>query len=1073
GGTYLFLAATPSDFAAFAAALAGWLPAFGPALPPRFLWIGNPNDPAYYWQAVGWFATATGPAGAAVWTTNGVGRFALDRYEVSVAPGAALTLSQSEPAEAVFAAGAACFRGPGGAFGPAGTSAIAFQGGGIGAWSGTLQVPADGLAALGVELRYAVRNALDPADPRLVPVSMPVLGAAAGAMTLAAAWDPLFPTTLGRTGLRFADGSPAIDARLVTQRGYATRLTPVATAAAPLWPGGLRFCRCASRIDAVSDPRTQLYSLAPDGAFSLAVVPPAGGAGAGLADQLMLGLSGLETAALGSSGSLLLFDSGHPAFAPNAAPDATVPGTGDTLLTGLATTAWLAVLPSGSAQPGLFYYAQPRQSPLFTGTGSAVMSFQPVPAARLPNWTAGGTPPAVYPVGVYSGIEPASSAAARALEQAALAPLRRQLITGRPPGLEQAEEEDVLAVTPQGVLVTLAADLASIDGVIVANLPTSGLSFGGIGPDFESALFANQSFFVASNAEKFGDQAHCVEPFRLDLDGWLFDLDPSCWRSGDAPTMMVWKYANRPLEALAADTASWAWQDAATDEAGDIRPTWLKLNAILEQAKRANEDDPASPYARFYRDVVRDPAWNGVLFLNAPVDPADLPDSLRFVAAGIDSERFYAHHVGASFTAFDPATVPITLKTTSVFGLIDYVDDVDLVAETTVPFQFKTLQLTARFANAHLADFACRVEISLNQLFAAQLLKQDPTHGNNLLMSGALQKTGGAPSYSFALVGANQYDALGTALYQIDVTSIRIETQANPAPGTVSTSFALGGRLRFWQAPDFDLFSYGPAPAPAEGEPPIDGWLAFSQLILTMDFPLADPILQSWTVNETGIRFDLANSEPRPDALAAGFPVTVSRLVASPNLAATGEAPSGLSPEDMGFVSIAAEGLDQLPMVPPWYGLVQTLDLGSLGALAGGVGLKAELLTAWMVSPSPDERPVYLGLRLPGTQTRSGSFPLQGVLKLGFKSFIFSTYEQDGRRAYLLKMSRFALSVLGFSFPPGNLDISLFGGPQGRSTGQLGWLAAYTDPEAKQARTGESAMPRSVRRKRLGRLSGS
>jgi hypothetical protein len=116
--------------------------------------------------------------------------------------------------------------------------------------------------------------------------------------------------------------------------------------------------------------------------------------------------------------------------------------------------------------------------------------------------------------------------------------------------------------------------------------------------------------------------------------------------------------------------------------------------------------------------------------------------------------------------------------------------------------------------------------------------------------------------------------------------------------------------------------------------------------------------------------------------------------------------------------------------------------------------------------------PVYLGLKLPGTTPREGSFPLQGILKLGFKSFSFSTYQQDGKLAYLLKMSRFALSVLGFSFPPGHLDISLFGGPQGRSTGQLGWLAAYTDPEAKGGGQAVVGTPLRERRKRLGRLLG-
>jgi hypothetical protein len=1068
GGTYLFLATTPTDFAIFAAALAGWLPAFAPTMPPRFLWLLNPDDPSAFWQASGWFATGTGVDGATTWATSGVGRFALGDYNLSLAPGAVLTLDQAE-ARAVFAAGAANFRGPGGAFGPAGTSAIAFQGSSIGAWAGTLAVPADGLGTLGVELRYAVRYALDPADPRLVPVSMPVLGTAAAAMTLNATWDPLFPMLRGRTGLVFAVGSPAINATFVTQRGYATTLTPI-QALAPLWSGGLAFCRCATRIDAVTDPRTQLYSLAPDGAFSLAVVTPEGGAGAGLTDQLMLGLSGLETAALATSGTLLLFDAGRPAFAPNAAPGATVPGVGDTLLTDLATSAWLSVLPPNSGDAGFAYFAQPRQSPLFTGNGTHVMDFQPVPAATLSGWTAGGAAPTAYPVGAYSGIAPDNAAAARALEEAALAPLRRQLITGRPPGIDVEDEGNVLAVTPQGLLVTLPANLSEIEGVIIANLPTGQLAFSDIGADFEGALFANQLFFVVSNVETFLAQATCDPPFELDLDGWLFTLDPNSWRTGDAPTLMVWKYANRPLEALAADTASWGWQAAATDSKGQIEPTWRTLNAILTQARAANETDPASPYARFYRDIVADPAWNGVLFLNAPVSPADLPDSLRFVAAGIDSSRFYAHHVGASLTPFDPTTSPITLKTTSVFGLIDYVDAVDLVAEETLPFQFKTMQLNARFANAHLTEFACQVEISLNQLFAAQLIKQDTTRGNNLLLSGAMQRSGGAPSYSFALIGFNAFNAIGTALYQIEIDSVRIETQANPSPEIVATSFALGGKLRFWEAPNFDLFSYGSASAANEGDAPTDGWLTFNQLVLTMDFPIAEPTLQHWTINETGIRFDIPNSEARPDALAMGFPVTVTGLVASPNLAAPGQPPSGASPEDMGFISISAP-LDQVPMVPPWYGLVQTLDLGSLGALAGGAGLKAQLLTAWMVSGRDDEYLVYLGLKLPGTQTRGGSFPLQGVLKLGFKSFVFSTYEQDGARAYLLKMSRFALSVLGFSFPPGNLDISLFGGPQGRSTGQLGWLAAYTDPNAKRA-GGSAAALRSARRKRLGRREG-
>jgi hypothetical protein len=1075
GGTYLFLASTPTDLAAFAKALTAWLPRFAPASALRFLWLVNPSDLSFSWQALGWFAKGVVSSGTASWTTFGISAFSLGAYRLQIAAGAVLTLNEQESAQAVFAAGAATFYGPKGAFGPAGQSAIGFQGSAIGAWTGQLSGPANGLADLGVELRYAVRNAVNPADPRLVPVSMPVLGDAAGALSLAATWDPLNPTVRGRTGLTFAASTPAINAYFVTQRGYATTLTPVSPSS-PLWPGGLMFCRCATRIDAPSDRRFDLYSLAPDGAYSLAV--PARGAAPNFTDELMLGLSGLETAQISTGQTLVVFNAGQAAFAPNVSPDETIPGDGTRLLTDdLATTAWVSVVPATAGQAGLSYYAQPRQSPLFTGAGSAVMNFQEVPAAPLASYKSGDqSPPACFPVGIYSGVSIASSAAARALEQAALAPRRRQLITGRLPGLEEAlGDVDVLAITPQGLVVKLAPDFSEITGVVIANLPDSAhpqLAFNNVGPDFEAALFANQLFFVVSNVTAFLANAACVPPFALDLDGWKFRLNPSHWRSGDAPTLMVWKYANRSLESLAADTACWGWQAAAEDGPGSLLRTWTVLNAILLEARLAEEKNPESPYARFYREVVAEPAWNGVLFLNAPVDLADLPPALRFVTAGIDPGRFYAHHVGVSLTPFDPTTVPITLKKTSVFGLIDYVDTVDLVPESNVAFRFKTMRLMARFANAHLVDFASTVEISLNRLFAAPLMKQEPLHGNNLLISGTLQKSGGAPSYAFALTGENHYNAVNTALTGIEITSVRIETLANPSPNRVATNFALGGRLRFFAPPGFDMFGYGPTPAAVAGEPAFDGWLMFSQLVLTMAFGMEAPSLQVWTVNETGVGFDLANSTPRPDSLVACFPVTASAIVASPNLALPDEPPSGMSPEDMGYPSISAP-LDQVPMVTPWYGLVLTLDLGSLGALAGAAGLKAEILAGWMVGPNDGTLPVYIGLKLPGTPTRSGSLPLQGVLKLGFKSFSFSTYEQGGKPAYLLKMSRFALSVLGFSFPPGHLDISLFGGPQGRSTGQLGWLAAYVDPNAegtKRIGTPARRKPRLSRAKRLGRI---
>ncbi|MBF0335827.1 MAG: hypothetical protein HQL40_19660 [Alphaproteobacteria bacterium] len=745
------------------------------------------------------------------------------------------------------------------------------------------------------------------------------------------------------------------------------------------------------------------------------------------------------------------------AFAPRATPGATIPGTGEDLLTDLATTAWLAVLPPTPGSPGLPYYAQPAQAPLFaTAGGGTMLGFQPIVAATLPSYASGDpAPPLTFPVGAYAGIANTDTAAARALERAALAPLRGRLIaegraaTSAP--VRAAASTVAEVVTPRGLAMKLDGD--RITGIRIASLPGSPLGLEDIGADFQAALLAAEVFVVVSNTTVFLNQATCVAPFAIDLDGWRFDLDPSLWRTGEAPTLAIWKYANRTLADLAADTAVWSWPAVAADDTGDLAPTWEALNRILAEARLADD----GPLAAFYREVVANPGWNGILFLNAPIDPGGFPGSLRFVTAGLHPADLFAHHVGVSVTSVGGST------TSSVFGLIDHADPVDLVPDQTVPYAFKTTRLTACFANAHLAALGVEVELALNWLFGAPLVKRDARRGNNLLITGTLQAAGGGPSYTFSVEGENRFGALNAAVSEVEITSVRIETLSDPGGTHASASFALGGKLRFVAMPGFDLFSYGPAPAATAGGTPFDGWLSFNQLVLVMDFPIADPHSQIWTVNETGIGFDLAASKPRPDGLAAGFPVTPVGLVVSQNLALPGAAPSGLSPEDMGFPSISAP-LTQTPMEPPWYGLVMSLDLGGLGALMGGAGLTAELLAAWRLGADSLDPPVYLGLKLPSTPTIGGSFPLQGVLKLGFRGMVFGTYQRNGAPAYLLHLSRFSLTALGLTVPPGNLDVTLFAGADGRSTGPLGWLASYVEPA--------SGGGGRARRRRLGRLRG-
>lgn len=549
---------------------------------------------------------------------------------------------------------------------------------------------------------------------------------------------------------------------------------------------------------------------------------------------------------------------------------------------------------------------------------------------------------------------------------------------------------------------------------------------------------------------------------KVEMDGWAFQLSPRTWRTdAKSPTMMIAKFCNRSLIDLAKDSSSWNWPEAATMPSGPDSWNWPAVanpssgwtwpgttnpspvsvgptqTILLDILNAAGAPDASVSQRIFYDTVANDANWNGFLFLNAPVAIGEFPAELKFLTAGIDLTKFYAHHVGFSQTPFSVQNGQPQLQQTAAFGLIDYEDKADLYAEETIPFGFKTMRLRARFANAALVDFSAEVELMLNQLLGSALSKNEAARGNNLIIDGSYQRVGGAPMYAFALTGENLFNANDSAITSIEVLSVQLVNGGDPGSVNVLTTFILTGNLRFVRYEDFDLFSYGP------GENNLDAFLRYSGLSIDMSFSMVTPTVQTFVVRESSTAFDMANSVPRASSLVDNFPLTVTALVASPNLSAEGEKPTGQTPEEMGYTSISAP-IDQTPMVPSWYGLVYTLDLGTFGALTGSVSFKIAILAAWSKGPDQVNFPVYVGLKLPGISAIAGSFPLQGVLKLGFRSFVFETYPDNDRLAYLLRMKQFALSVLVWSFPPGNSEIVLFGQP-GNPKASLGWYAAYDD----------------------------
>lgn len=548
---------------------------------------------------------------------------------------------------------------------------------------------------------------------------------------------------------------------------------------------------------------------------------------------------------------------------------------------------------------------------------------------------------------------------------------------------------------------------------------------------------------------------------KADVDGWNFQLSPRSWRNDDddSPTLMIFKFCHRSLEAVVNDIGSWGWQDVAKDTSGNVKGTQTVICNIINTAKNSEKN---SPYYHFYETIVADPNWNGILFLNAPVSLAEFPADLQFLTAGLEIDRFYAQYVGFSLTPFAIINGTISLRQTSIFGLINYHDPVDLSFDKTIPYGFKTRTLTAIFENAALTGFSADVELLLNKMFGAELNKQPTEHGNNLILTGSYQLSNQRPGYAFNPVGENTYMSAGSVLQQIDIQTVQLQSKRGLTGTNIATDFILSGNLYFAEVDNFDIYSYGNGGI-QNGEQ-IKGNLRFGNFVITMSFDINDPEQPKFISSIDRINFDLGNSNARPDSLANHFPMTLTAMVSSTTPRKSEESQGNdeeketQSPEDLGYIAVVSPIVSDV-MTDPWFGLVFTLDLGTLGALAGSAGLYIRVLAAWMPADvNNNVGPLYVGIQLPSATSLGLQWSLQGIMSLGFRSIQFETYQENGQIAYMLRLRRLALSLLGMSFPPGNTDVFLFGNPDNNTDTKLGWYAAYASDKKDEQNTGSNAI---------------
>lgn len=1104
GGAYVFLGKPAGS--TFLADLTGWLHDNRPQAPPRFLWVLDPTAPVTEW------VTTELPV------VNGVVRgtvFPLADYVLGVTGGNPIAPGETADrgwgfvlADSAAAPGLSFYSPVDVFLARTGSSMLSMASGHTGSWRFVLDAPAasgDAFTRLGAGLRYFTPGA----DGYVDTVHFAALRQPDGTdLAFYPQIDPLRPSDPERTSLAFhpwagTDTPPPLPSGYATAYGHGVALRPL--------PGARLVFGFAPFF--VGETENGGYYLVPDGGFGIDHIRPT----AGGIDRVVCGVSGLEYLGIPAGGGCALtFVPGQPAYAPlgsaTTGQDA-LTGHGTTAWVSVESPAAGSVRYYSQPEDAPLFAVPPAGRELTDGVLDLLDFFE------LPAVDVGGTPFPMAPfhglaigeVAAAVAIEqlalaPRRRAALLSTPEPAARATRTETVCVTPQGLGVGVAADDFDWTWLGI------------GHTGEPAPRPDLRFTTVTGPFREAMQTNNLFLVLGNAaefHRFGSVGYLLTDHALDVigtlpgdpvpadelaavraamagrtydtrdqflaalreawepitpdqegiflryagqltpvvEGWRFQLSPDSW--GPTTYLVVKFVLGRSVADLVADVSTWAWPQAAS-ATGDAADAQAAIAGVIDDARNATQQAPASPYADFL-SVVDDPNWTGVLALDVEVPLDQLPDELQVLAAGIDAEEFSAHHVGMSVTPYRVAGGQLTFERSSMFGLIDYSNPEDQYFDTDIAYAFRVLQLTVGIRNSVVTRFTSQAELLVNRLFGAPTRLLPTDHGNNVILEGAYQRQqlpdGTAhDTYVFSMPSENLFNLDGAALSSVELLAMQLVTAkaADPATGTATVDgvFQLSGNLRFYEPPDFDPFCWGPT---QEGED--DSYLRFGNLAIRMSFQLGDPANTTvFTLQDGDLSFDQANSVPRPGSLVTGFPLRLSGLVATADPVLTpGAAPQ--TPADLGYVSITAP-IQQSTLSQPWYGLDYTIDLGTLGALAGGEALAIHLLVAWSREEGAVDPPVYLGVKLPGADDVLGvSLPLQGVVQMGFKGIELLVDGQSGReRSYTIRMRDFALRLLGLAFPPGHNDVILFGNPDQSGSSKVGWYLAYaSDTDAKRS----------------------
>ncbi|MFT5264259.1 MAG: hypothetical protein ACI8YQ_003005 [Polaribacter sp.] len=829
--------------------------------------------------------------------------------------------------------------------------------------------------------------------------------------------------------------------------------------------------------------------------------------------NLLAGLGGTETISITpglglTSGDIISFHSANPSYAPlfpiisqNPLIETINPKT---LTTDMTSTAWVSIKKVSSSEN--IYFAQPKGNSLYA-KGQGISADFPKLLGHYP--TCSGhldkpTDPIIFPMVPYAGLNlnvQSNCSDVSGFETQILASIRKANIEKAILALADPipnGDNKILSTSPQGLLIqvdesTCRWDLLQlaknnaemlVDGI--EKDVTYNLAFNQLSRKLQSAFQTQQQFLVISqnkplepgnpkSALTLGElkaNKDCPTPDsssastfcnEMSIEGWPFfaQVPTEITTPGKFDNVVIFKFSTGSLKDRILNTKLWTNPDDfnSTENNGlENLSGWLS-QYIDDGIKKYEEGD--ADYQKFYEIATND-GWTGILVLKAKIGLEDFPEDLQGLLGGVDISLFNAHHFGVdvNFIKPDPNSNSLSMEArSSMFGLIDYedpsfapfVNDIPAYKKgatisRSVDYDYKVLLLKVLFENSKIKNFNSYLQLVANKLFSETVIADN--RANLQILKGTYENHDGTPSYIFNTTEIAQLYLESAAINRVEAIKINFSTLLPQQTGDddkdiIHARFAFFGYLNFNDLTGFDLFSFGSEPK-AEGaglQETANQGLSYSNLYIDMVFDINTPNNKTFTFDTSQIAFNLGQSTTRIGSLFPHFPLNLRGLTVGTDKN---------SPESQGYLTVELPELEQQQTVSAqWYGLQYDLDMGTLGALASEAGFNASFIIMWEVGGTGADA----GIQLPGVNSQSKFFSLQGVLKLTIETIklqkgiaLNSEGEPDpSKTAYLMMINDIALKFLSVKIPPGgDINFYLFGDPdENAKPGSLGWYAAY------------------------------